>query len=54
MACPIRGCFRWVLKAAGAFGLLLGIGVPTIGLAASIGLVLLFVGAVATVMRAGW
>jgi hypothetical protein len=43
-----------VLKAAGALGLLLGIGVPVIGFAASIGLVLYFIGAIVTVMRAQW
>ncbi|MFC6020763.1 DoxX family protein [Plantactinospora solaniradicis] len=40
-----------VLKAAGALGLLVGIGVPAIGVAASIGLVLYFVGAIAAVVR---
>jgi len=40
------------VKAAGALGLLLGFAVPPIGLAAAIGLVLYFVGAVATVVRA--
>jgi hypothetical protein len=43
-----------VLKAAGALGLLLGIGVPLIGVGAAIGLVLFFVGAIAVVMRARW
>jgi hypothetical protein len=43
-----------VLKAAGAVGLLIGIGIPPIGLAAGLGLVLFFVGAIAVVMRAGW
>jgi hypothetical protein len=42
------------LKAAGALGLLAGIGVPLIGVAAAVGLVLFFVGAIAVVMRAGW
>jgi hypothetical protein len=42
------------LKAAGALGLLVGIGVPSIGIAAAIGLVLFFVGAIAVVVRAGW
>ena len=42
------------LKAAGALGLLLGIGVPLIGVAAATGLVLFFVGAIAVVIRAGW
>ncbi len=41
-------------KAAGAAGLLLGLlGVPVIGLAAGIGLVLFFVGAVVAHVRAG-
>lgn len=40
------------LKAAGAFGLLIGLAVPPIGLAAAVGLVLYFVGAIATVIRA--
>jgi hypothetical protein len=43
-----------VLKAAGALGLLIGIGVPLVGVAAAVGLVLFFVGAIAVVMRAGW
>jgi hypothetical protein len=42
------------LKAAGALGLLVGIGVPLIGVAAAVGLVLFFVGAMAVVIRAGW
>ena len=40
------------LKAAGALGLLVGIGVPLIGVAASAGLVLFFVGAIITHLRA--
>jgi hypothetical protein len=43
-----------VLKAAGAIGLLVGIGVSLIGVAAAVGLVLFFVGAIAVVIRAGW
>lgn len=43
-----------VLKAAGALGLLVGIGVPVIGVAGALGLVLFFVGAIAVVMRARW
>ena len=39
------------LKAAGALGLLIGIGVPPIAVAASVGLVLFFVGAVVTHVR---
>src|SRR5882724_13671060 len=42
------------LKAAGALGLLAGIGVSSIGVAASVGLVLYFVGAIAVVIRARW
>ena len=41
------------LKAAGALGLLVGIGVPVIGTAAAVGLVLFFVGAIITHLRAG-
>lgn len=42
-----------LLKAAGATGLLLGLlGVPVVGVAAGIGLVLFFVGAVITHLRA--
>jgi hypothetical protein len=37
-----------ILKAAGAIGLLVGIGVPLIGTAAAIGLVLFFIGAIVT------
>src|SRR5215207_1446240 len=36
------------LKAAGALGLLIGIGVPLLGVAASVGLVLFFIGALIT------
>ena len=42
------------LKAAGALGLLVGIGIPPIGVAAAAGLVLFFVGAILTAMRARW
>jgi DoxX-like family len=50
---------RWLpvlgaLKAAGALGLLAGFGVPALGLAASVGLVLYFIGAIVTVIRSGW
>ena len=41
-----------VLKAAGALGLLVGIGLPWIGTAAATGLVLFFVGAIITHLRA--
>jgi len=37
-----------VLKAAGALGLLVGIGVPVIGIAAAVGLILFFIGAIIT------
>ena len=40
------------LKGAGALGLLVGIGVPLIGTAAAIGLILFFVGAIITHLRA--
>jgi hypothetical protein len=40
------------LKAAGALGLLVGIGVPPLGVAAAVGLVLFFVGAVLAHLRA--
>ena len=43
-----------VLKAAGALGLLVGIGIPVIGVAAAIVLILFFVGAIAVVTRAEW
>src|SRR6267142_2814731 len=41
-----------ILKAAGAVGLLVGIGVPLIGTAAAVGLILFFVGAIITHLRA--
>ena len=41
-----------ILKAAGALGLLIGIGVPLIGTAAAIGLILFFVAAIITHLRA--
>jgi hypothetical protein len=41
-----------ILKAAGAIGLLVGIGVPLIGTAAAVGLVLFFVVAIITHLRA--
>jgi type III secretory pathway component EscS len=40
-----------ILKAAGALGLFLGIFVPPIGIAAGVGLVLFFVGAIITHLR---
>ena len=42
------------LKAAGAAGLLVGLLVPAVGVAAAVGLVLFFAGAVVTVVRTGW
>jgi DoxX-like family len=42
------------LKAAGALGLIVGIGIPPIGAAAAAGLAVFFVGAIAVVMRASW
>jgi hypothetical protein len=42
------------LKVAGAVGLLLGIWLPVLGIAAAVGLFLYFIGAVVTVMRAHW
>jgi hypothetical protein len=42
------------LKAAGALGLLVGLAVPGLGVAAAAGLVLYFAGAVVTVVRARW
>ena len=41
-----------ILKAAGALGLLAGIGVPQIGMAAATGLILFFAGAIITHLRA--
>ena len=41
-------------KAAGALGLLVGIVLPVVGVAAGVGLVLFFLGAVVTVVRARW
>lgn len=43
-----------VAKAAGSIGLLVGLAVPIIGVLASIGLILYFIGAVVTVVRARW
>lgn len=39
-------------KALGALGLLTGLAIPSLGVAAAIGLVLYFLGAIATVIRA--
>ncbi|MGW1912201.1 DoxX family protein [Streptomyces sp. NPDC002076] len=43
-----------VAKAAGAVGLVVGLFVPVIGVAAGIGLVVYFLGAAVTVARARW
>ncbi|WP_181774565.1 DoxX family protein [Amycolatopsis pittospori] len=43
-----------VAKAAGAIGLIAGLWIPVLGVAAGIGLVLYFAGAVITVLRAHW
>jgi hypothetical protein len=43
-----------VAKAAGAVGLLVGLLVPLVGIAAEIGLAVYFTGAVLTVLRARW
>jgi len=53
------GSYSWLfelgaLKAAGTLGLLVGIGVPLIGVAAAVGLALFFVGAITVVVRARW
>jgi len=42
-----------ILKAAGALGLLAGIGMPLIGTAAAVGLILFFIAAIITHLRAG-
>ncbi|MEU2280512.1 DoxX family protein [Streptomyces sp. NPDC013178] len=51
-----RSWWPWlgVAKAAGAAGLLVGLLVPVIGVLAAAGLVLYFLGAVGTVLRARW
>ncbi|WP_410567260.1 DoxX family protein [Amycolatopsis sp. cmx-4-61] len=43
-----------LLKAVGAVGLLAGLAVPVLGIAAAVGLILFFLGAVVTVTRAHW
>ena len=43
-----------VIKLTGALGLLIGFVVPPIGLAAAVGLIVYFLGAVVTVIRARW
>ncbi|WP_330932460.1 DoxX family protein [Spiractinospora alimapuensis] len=49
-----RSWWPWLAtaKALGAVGLLVGLAVPAVGVAAGIGLVLYFTGAVATIVRA--
>ncbi|MCD0443488.1 DoxX family protein [Glycomyces sp. A-F 0318] len=49
-----RSWWPWLgaAKAAGALGLLVGLFVPVVGVAAAIGVVLYFTGAVVTVLRA--
>jgi hypothetical protein len=49
-----RSLVPWLgtVKAAGALGLLVGLFVPVIGVLAGIGLILYFIGAVITVLRA--
>jgi hypothetical protein len=42
------------LKAAGAVGVLVGIGVPLIGVAAAVGLVLFFISAIGAHIRVRW
>jgi len=49
---------RWwpwlgTVKGIGALGLLAGLAVPAVGLAASVGLVVYFIGAVITIVRTG-
>jgi len=53
------GAHSWLftlgaVKAAGALGLMVGIWVPLIGIAAAIGLLLFFVSAIVVVIRACW
>jgi hypothetical protein len=43
-----------IAKAAGAIGLVVGIVIPPIGVAAAIGVILFFVGAIITHIRARW
>jgi hypothetical protein len=51
-----RSWWPWLgtVKALGAVGLLVGLAVPAIGVAAGLGLILYFAGAVITVVRARW
>lgn len=50
---------RWlptlgILKILGGLGLLVGIALPQIGMAAAAGLIIYFIGAMVTVLRARW
>ncbi|NEY36522.1 DoxX family protein [Streptomyces sp. PRKS01-65] len=51
-----RAWWPWLAtaKAAGAAGLLVGLAVPAVGVLAAAGLVLYFLGAMVTVVRARW
>jgi hypothetical protein len=51
-----RSWWPWLAtaKAAGATGLVVGLFVPVIGVLAAVGIVLYFLGAVLTVLRARW
>ena len=51
---PVWWPWLGVAKAAGAVGLLVGLFVPLMGIAAEVGLVVYFTGAVLTVLRARW
>ncbi|WP_227979213.1 DoxX family protein [Nocardia spumae] len=42
------------IKALGALGMLAGLAIPPIGIAAAVGLVLYFLGALVTILRARW
>ncbi|HKN97629.1 MAG TPA: DoxX family protein [Pseudonocardiaceae bacterium] len=51
-----RSWWPWLgtAKAAGAVGMVAGLFLPVIGLLAAVGLILYFIGAVTTVVRARW
>ena len=51
---PVWWPWLGVAKVAGAVGLLVGLFVPLVGIAAEIGLAVYFTGAVFTVLRARW
>jgi hypothetical protein len=42
------------LKALGGLGLLIGLAIPPLGMAAAVGLILYFLGAVIAILRARW